>query len=291
MQIHHKLTHIVDSLLTQREATQQLSVPISITWYTNRTNTQSILHSHPYYELILPVNGDVMYSINGSLIHLHVGELIILPAEVFHYGKYDISDNISERLLAQIDQTLWDSMSYELSFSELSRLRAPIVLNSRAVSDWGIRSLFERMDLLRNVNDENNRDKLCKAMLSTLMVYLMENLHSQDSNQPLGNRIVEQAIRYIQEQFTDSALTVAHIANHTYTSREHLSRLFKRYTMESIHRYITELRMQYFHQQLREGKSIMDSCINSGFSDYSSFTRSFRRIHGMSPSQYLKSLK
>ena len=86
------------------------------------------------------------------------------------------------------------------------------------------------------------------------------------------------AVSYIQEHFTDPELTVYDIAEYTYSSREHISRLFKRYTMESIHSNITELRIQHFHQLILEGKSIMDSCTFSGFSDYSSFTRSFKKI-------------
>ncbi|WP_091208424.1 helix-turn-helix domain-containing protein [Oribacterium sp. WCC10] len=49
--------------------------------------------------------------------------------------------------------------------------------------------------------------------------------------------------------------------------------------------------MQYFHQLVSEGKSIMEACINSGFSDYSSFTRSFKKIHQMSPTQYIKRME
>ena len=291
MPFHHKLNHIVDSLLTQRQAMQQLPTPIEITWYTNRANTQSVLHSHPYYELVLPIRGSVMYSVNGSLISLSEGELIILPAEIFHYGKYDISESVSERLLAQIDRFLWDKTAEELCFSELCNLYVPLVISASSVSSWGFRSLFEHIDLLRSVKEEKNRQVLSQVMMKTLQIYIMESLGEEHSRKLPKNSIVEQAVQYIQHEFTDPSLTVLNIARHTYTSREHLSRVFKRYTMQSIHNYVTELRMQFFHQQLSEGCSIMEACEGSGFSDYSSFTRSFRRIHGMTPTQYLKNLR
>lgn len=35
--------------------------------YTNRENVQSVVHSHPYYEMILPVAGSsVRYSVDGA---------------------------------------------------------------------------------------------------------------------------------------------------------------------------------------------------------------------------------
>ncbi|ETP72563.1 DNA-binding domain-containing protein, AraC-type [Lachnospiraceae bacterium JC7] len=291
MPLHHRVNHITDSHLTQGEATQKLPLPIIITWFTNRTNVQSVVHSHPYYELILPLYGGVMYSVNGSLVHLNEGELIVLPADIYHYGKYDISTDVSDRLLAQIDQTFWDQIATEEPFHELCRLKTPLVFNASDVAAWEIRSFFEQMDLNRNIKDPVSQLMLCSNMLRTLFIYMTESLHNQHSPELARNQLVEKAVSYIQEHFTDPELTVYDIAEYTFSSREHLSRLFKRYTMESIHSYITELRMQHFHQLLREGKSIMDSCNYSGFSDYSSFTRSFKKIHNMSPTQYMKSLE
>ncbi len=290
MLFHHKVNHIVDSLLTQGEATKNLTMPVIITWYTNRTNIQSVVHSHPYYELILPLNGEVIYSVNGGLVHLKEGELIILPADIYHYGKYDISSDISERLLAQIDRDFWDDIAQESPFRELYKMETPIVIDANSVISWEIRAFFEQMDLMQNVKNHQLNNMINENMIRTLFVYFTESLHNQHSQQFTKSPLVEQAILYIQDRFTDPALTVYDIADHTYTSREHLSRIFKRYTMESIHSYITELRMQHFHQQLSLGKSIIESCIDSGFSDYSSFTRSFKRIHGMSPSQYIKNM-
>ena len=288
MLFHHTVNHIVDSHLTQHEATRELTMPIVITWYTNRTNIQSVVHSHPYYELILPLSGGVMYSVNGGLIHLKEGELVILPAGIYHYGKYDITTEISERLLAQIDQDFWNHIAKEEHYRDLYQLQTPIVISSSSVVSWEIRAFFEQMDLIQNVKNKSTMKVLCENMLRTLFIYFIESMYNQSSQQFSKNPLVEQAILYIQDRFTDPTLTVYDIAEHSFTSREHLSRLFKRYTMESIHSYVTELRMQHFHQKLSEGKSIIESCIDSGFSDYSSFTRSFKRIHGMSPSQYLK---
>lgn len=291
MSLHHKVNHITDSLLTKGQATQKLPLPIVITWYTNRTNVQSVVHSHPYYELILPLYGGVMYSVNGTLVHLNEGELIVLPADVYHYGKYDISTDVSDRLLAQIDQDFWDTVAVEAPFQELCKLQIPLVFSATDVAAWEIRSFFEQMDLNRNVKDPDSRSILCGNMLRTLFIYMTESLHEQHAPELAKNLLVEQAVSYIREHFTDPELTVYDIAKDSFSSREHLSRLFKRYTMKSIHAYITELRMQHFHQLLREGKSIMDSCTCSGFSDYSSFTRSFKKLHNMSPTQYLKSME
>lgn len=45
-----------------------------VAWYTNWENKQSVVHSHPYHELVLPIGGStVRYSVDGSVYLVHVG--------------------------------------------------------------------------------------------------------------------------------------------------------------------------------------------------------------------------
>ena len=86
-------------------------------------------------------------------------------------------------------------------------------------------------------------------------------------------------------------MTVALIARQFYISREHLSRTFKGYTSESISHYIAELRMQAFRYGLLSGKGVLAACMESGFSDYSSFVKSFRKFYGVTPAEYRERLR
>lgn len=76
--IQNKMPHFVDSILTQEEAGAALrDGQVAVGLYTNIENIQSVVHSHPYYEMVLPISGSVVrYSIGGSLYDLHPGELI-----------------------------------------------------------------------------------------------------------------------------------------------------------------------------------------------------------------------
>lgn len=47
-----KVPHIKDQFLTQERASMELeSGQIAVGWYTNEQDSQSVVHSHPYYEL------------------------------------------------------------------------------------------------------------------------------------------------------------------------------------------------------------------------------------------------
>ena len=75
--------------------------------------------------------------------------------------------------------------------------------------------------------------------------------------------------------------TTVKLAQELYASREHLSRAFKECTMESIHSYLTHLRMQHCRKALEDGVSVLNACTESGFPDYSSFLKTFRRLYGI----------
>ena len=106
-----------------------------------------------------------------------------------------------------------------------------------------------------------------------------------------SSALISGVTAYILERFRDPELNVASIAQQFYVSREHLSRSFKSYTNESIRHYITDLRMQEFRYGLVTGKSVLDACLASGFSDYSSFVKSFRNLYGITPTEYREQLK
>lgn len=84
---------------------------------------------------------------------------------------------------------------------------------------------------------------------------------------------------------------MAQLAKYTYTSREHLSRVFKEYTLESVHSYLTNLRMQHCRNAIAAGASVLDACNASGFTNYSSFLKSFRALYGVTPTEYRAQLR
>ncbi|MBR6912810.1 MAG: helix-turn-helix transcriptional regulator [Treponema sp.] len=117
--------------------------------------------------------------------------------------------------------------------------------------------------------------------------YLKENA---ESSFRAKNDIVNRAVKYLQQNYSNPAFSVDELAGNVCVSRAHLSRVFKAYTMESVHEYLTDLRLQKCRQLIAEGHSILDSSIESGFSDYTSFVKTFKKMYGMTPQQFRKNL-
>lgn len=66
----------------------------------------------------------------------------------------------------------------------------------------------------------------------------------------------------------------------------HLAHVFRDLTGVPPHRYLLRVRMQQACARLRDGESVTRTCYEVGFSNLSHFIRSFRRAHGVPPSQF-----
>ncbi|MGN0775960.1 MAG: AraC family transcriptional regulator [Candidatus Ventricola sp.] len=287
----HTIAHYVDSLLTQDQARQVLpNAGMVVGWYTNKKNVASVVHSHPYYELILPIAGEVLYSCSGSLYHINKGDLILFPDEVYHMGRYDIGKKTSERLLLQVDGSMFDQFAASLGFEHCFKDKRPVVYNADFVSAWGIRDLFMRIGKFSQMPPQQ-RDILFRGQLTELLIILCAcSSEGSIGEADASSALVSKAQKFIQQHYTDPAFSINQLTDYLYVSRSHISRVFREYTMESIHGYLTDLRLQHFKIALGEGKSILAACTESGFSDYSSFLKTFRKTYNITPNEYRKRL-
>ncbi len=82
-------------------------------------------------------------------------------------------------------------------------------------------------------------------------------------------------------------LTVADLARAAGSSPAHFSREFQRAFGESPHRYLLTRRLERAAARLRNtDRPVTEICFAVGLSSVGSFAASFRRIYGMSPSEY-----
>ena len=282
-----RVTHYVDNVLTQAEARMGLrNTKLLVAWYTNQKNDQSVVHSHPYHELVLPIGGStVRYSIDGSVYLVHVGELLYFPAQIYHAGIFNIDNDPSDRLVIQIDDALWQACRRNANLKNAAWMHSITVLDPDVCNKWDFQSLFVRMAQSLELPAQM-RDIVFEAQVSEMMLLITLATGSGQTTAPSStNVLVQRAVSYLQAHYQDPTLTTVKLAQELYASREHLSRAFKECTMESIHSYLTHLRMQHCRKALEDGVSVLNACTESGFPDYSSFLKTFRRLYGITPAE------
>ena len=103
---------------------------------------------------------------------------------------------------------------------------------------------------------------------------------------------VTKMTRYMQDHFTDPALSMEQVFRQGEYCPNHLRRLFKRATGCSPLEYLINLRIDHAKKLMRQngylGYSVTQIAALSGFEEISYFSRSFKKKVGMSPMQYMK---
>lgn len=231
------------------------------------------------------------YSVDGNIYDINLGEMIIFPARCYHAGMFNITDKISERLIAQISAELWQEALLASGLVAPTWLGQLVILDADAVTAWDLRGLFERMAQTAYLHG-STQHMVQRCELVELLL-LMDQIVAERRTAPPSatSALVAKAVAFLQANYTDPNLTVGSLAKYTYTSREHLSRAFKTYTMESVHGYLTNLRMQHCRRAIAAGASVLDACNASGFTNYTSFLKTFRSLYGITPSEYRNQLR
>ena len=134
-------------------------------------------------------------------------------------------------------------------------------------------------------------DTIRETMIIRILVYIsrFSREYSGGVRQESGeyDRKISAVLSYINSNLS-SDLTVDTLANSVYLSRYHFMRLFKEQTGTTIHSYIREKRLLYASRLIREGVPAGQAAQESGFSDYSTFSRAFRDCFNARPSDIKK---
>ena len=93
-------------------------------------------------------------------------------------------------------------------------------------------------------------------------------------------------IEYINDNYTED-LTVSMLADHFFMSESYFAHIFKKSTGKSVIEYVNELRISHACAFLElEESSISDIAVRVGFNDINYFSRKFKSIMGITPTEY-----
>jgi AraC family transcriptional regulator len=99
-------------------------------------------------------------------------------------------------------------------------------------------------------------------------------------------RWLAQALELLREQFSEH-LTIAYLATSVGVHPVHLAREFRKFYRCTIGEYIRQLRIEHACRELcMSDASLATIAAGAGFSDQSHFSRTFKRLVGMTPAEY-----
>ena len=141
-------------------------------------------------------------------------------------------------------------------------------------------------DLYFQMSNNRNRELFCFAKLYEIMNFIVSTSTNRKKYSPnIQLAYVRKTIQIIQLKYSEP-LQVSFIADECGLNRSYLSRLFKDATGRSIQTYLMDYRMKNAIRLLKEtNDSIQNIAFLVGYSDIFTFSRAFKKVFGMTPSE------
>lgn len=233
---------------------------------------------HPNYEIYLFIDGCAEFLSDNTRKLLNPYDLIIIPPGQYHcfltdkrcIGNY-------ERIVLNIDTDFLGNNVLEDALSGKDFLK--MTPDHRIVQNF--------MYLKRYADIYSEKDfSLVLYGIVTDIIFLIKQCDLTTESKTAGTLRPAslQIINFINENYKNN-LTVSDIANKFSFSTSTVSHIFKKDFGVSVKKYITEKRMNEIYLLLQKGERPTVVSTDFGFSNYSTFYRSFCNYFGKSPFQ------
>lgn len=153
--------------------------------------------------------------------------------------------------------------------------------------DFGVAEIVDA--LFRNIRSLYVSDSDMKIpLISSDIIRLVATIHcNKKDNVYKGNRIIDETIAYINDNISEK-ITIDEICEALHVNKYYLCHLFKKITDMSIFEYIRERRLSIARKLLISDVElpISEVAMRSGFSSFSYFNQTFKKINGVTPGDY-----
>ncbi len=138
---------------------------------------------------------------------------------------------------------------------------------------------------------QNSYYKLCKTCKNQFAIFDAKvfQMTNPESETQVDYKIrINKVFRYIDEHL-DAQVSLAEVAEIASFSAFHFHRVFKMVTGEALGAYITRRRIEKAASDLlHKDGPLTEILVKYGFSDNASFTRTFKKYYGVSPTEFRK---
>ena len=230
---------------------------------------------HPYHEILYYMDGDASFLSEKYQENLSANTLLLIPKASYHQF-YIRNQNRYTRLALTFPDIEGTEGLLSSTMNEIKIIRN---LNSH------LSGTLQRMcQVIKNTNAAQERSVfLYGAFLMLLAELNMENVKITSPRLREGDPLIQECIRYIDENFTKS-ITVASIAKKIGVSESALAHSFKKDLGISLYKYIVEKRLVYAHKLISENEKPTKIYLDCGYNDYPTFYKAYLKMFGYPPS-------
>lgn len=236
-------------------------------------------HVHDFLELYVLLEGDVSFMVEDKIFSLRPGDVVLSKPNELHHCVLN-SKSVHRHACLWIDSTSKTLAAPFLAVpSGVGNLIRPTEEDAAALL-----AALLRLDEENGELDSLEHLHLLCEMLCLVRRNIQAQVVEEDTHPPLLQCILHDIAEHYRE-ITD----LDYFTEQYFISRSTLNRLFRQHLGTTPHMYLETKRLAYSRELLKQGKSVTEACMESGFCDCSHFIRLFRNRFEITPLQYKNS--
>ena len=232
------------------------------------------VHSHGYWELIYNFEGHGIMTIDNAQVPFKANELFLMPPETPHFKT-------SEEGFRDISVFVKD-------------MRPVGVTKPQRFEDDGICSLYSLMNMIDTVyNSQQYSFEHSGAILNALGESIYQILSGMFANSMKRDIRIDSFIKNLEEHISDPEFEMSDAIAKTGYSEGYLRRVFKKETGENPVWYFNRLRIEKAQKLIASygpSRTLKEVGLACGFIDPYYFSRVFKKVTGISPTEYTRQL-
>lgn len=252
-------------------------------------------HHHPEYELVLVKKGKGRRMVGDHIDHFKDNDLVLVGPDTPHEWLCDkeffttTGEFAGEGIVIQFTHDFLGEKFFNIH--ENKALNSFLAGSSRGYEIYGqsknqIVSLMHKMIKMSDTNRLYSLFSIFKIFSSTTEFNILSSPIFRESFWLKDNEPMQKALQYIIQNFQEQ-IQVKDLLEVTNMSYSTFCNSFKYSYRMPFKEYLLNVRIGYACRLLMDAtKSIAEIAYDSGFENLSNFNRQFRKIKGITPSQF-----
>lgn len=267
-----------------------------ITALKHNCYTPAIIHDHTFFELTYVYDGSCTQKVNGRTVTIHTGDFMIIPPGVLHSISV-----FNESVIIQIPVKTNTLMRIFSNFLTTDNILSMFFINSIYAQNVNDYIIFHSGDdqhiktaalmmLLENINRQAYWQNMMINTAMNIFGLLLRNYEKGAEFPSISKKSDIQRfslIRFIQDNYTNINLEM--ISNRFHYTPEYTSRLIKETTGMTFKQILQKVRIERASFLLIDTNlSVQNISLQTGYENVEHFIRTFKKVNGMTPTEYRK---
>lgn len=244
-------------------------------------------HYHDFNKILILLNGDVTYTIEGRSYALKTNDIVFVKAGEVHKPVIN-STSPYERIVIYVSPGYLDSHHRENAdlntcFHQAHKEQSH-VLRIKSFTNSRLNSCIQRLEA--SLQDKDFANELYHEVLFLEFMIELNRAALCDAITYLSNTSSNQTIlaiiEYLNTHLTED-ICIDTLAEQFYLSRYYLMHSFKEETGYTIGNYLATKRLLLAKDMIAGGQPITDVCYACGYKNYSTFSRAYKKNFGKAP--------